>query len=125
VFDEHHLSGNTAAARAGAGAMLIRASAPLTLLADGPTSGCELRLPGRHGWWLLRLGQAGRLDDFTARFAGLTLTGTGPREVLQVDDPEYGRVVFTLDGRVQAQGRTLSPAHWTVQGQRQDWPNHR
>jgi hypothetical protein len=116
VFDEVQLARNTAAARSGNGAMLIRTSGPLEMVQDGPTTGCELRLSGRRGWWLLRLGQAGALDTFKAQFAGLTLIGDDPRAILSVEDPEYGPVTFHPDGTIEAEGRKLSPKDWTVEG---------
>jgi hypothetical protein len=122
AFDEVHLAGDLAAARSGSGAMLIRASGRLELLTEGPTTACELRLTGRTGWWLLRLGHAETLHRFTRRFDALSIGGAGPREDLYVDDPVYGKVVFQADGSVLAEGRMLTPTDWTVQGQRQDWP---
>lgn len=116
VFDEVRLDATGAAARSGGGAVLLRASGVLTLVDEGPTTGCELRLAGRRGWWLIRLGQAGTLDGFVSRFAGLTLTGDDPRAILAVEDPDYGPVTFHPDGTVEAEGRRLSPRDWTVQG---------
>jgi hypothetical protein len=122
AFDETLLDGSTAAARAGQGTMLIRASGPLVMLQDGPTTGCELRLAGRSGWWVLRMGQAASLTGFADRFAGLAPLGKGPRDDLTIEDPDYGPVLFAADGTVRAEGRILTPAQWTVEGQRQDWP---
>ncbi|MEO8243404.1 MAG: hypothetical protein ABI832_13940 [bacterium] len=121
-FDETLLQGDTAAARSGQGAFLLRASAPLDMVTEGPTTGCELRLAGRKGWWLLRMGQAGTVADFTAKFCKLTVQGTGPKADLTIEDPEYGPVFFGADGSVRAEGRALIPADYTVKGQRQDWP---
>lgn len=116
VFDAVHLAGNTAAARSGGGAILIRTSGPPEMVQDGPTTGCELRLAGRRGWWIMRLGRAGALDSFVARHAGLTLTGDDPRAILVVEDPDYGPVTFHPDGTVEAEGRRLAPRDWTVTG---------
>lgn len=117
VFDETRLDGSLAAARAQGGAVLIRASGALRMVQDGPTTGCELRLSGRRGWWLLRTGAASGLDAFVTRFGDIALAGEGPRAVLAVEDPEYGRVVFNPDGTVLAEGRRLDPKAWTVEGQ--------
>ncbi len=123
AFDETHIDGDAAVGRSGKGAMFIRASAPLTLLTEGPTANCELRLPGRQGWWLLRLGSSGGLDAFTTRFTDLTLHAeAGPKGIIRVMDPEYGMVTFNPDGQVQAEGRLLSPRHWTVAGNRTERP---
>ncbi|MDP2087506.1 MAG: hypothetical protein Q8K20_20110 [Gemmobacter sp.] len=118
VFDEVHLTGQTAAARSGDGALLIRTPGPLEKLTEGPTAACELRLAGRHGWWLLRVGRATALDAFVARHGGLNLTGDGPRAMLRVEDAEYGPVVFHPDGRVEAEGRVIDPKGFTVAGTR-------
>jgi hypothetical protein len=122
VFDEVQVDGDRAAATSGLGAVLIRASGRLELLEEGPTSGCELRLPGRQGWWILRLGRSAGLTGFVQRFASLSVTGAGPREDFHVIDPEYGKVSFHADGSIAAEGRLLSPEDWTVQGRRQDRP---
>jgi hypothetical protein len=116
AFDDVQFAGNSAAARSGGGAVLIRTSGPLEMVQDGPTTGCELRLAGRRGWWLLRLGQARALDSFVAHFTGLALIGDDPRAVLSVEDPEYGLVTFHPDGTIDAEGRRLSPKDWTVAG---------
>lgn len=100
--------------------MLVRASGTLELLAEGPTSACELRLAGRGGWWILRLAQSEGLGGFVQRFESLAVSGAGPRDDFHVTDPEYGKVSFHADGSVGAEGRLLSPADWTVQGRRED-----
>ncbi len=117
AFDEAQVAGDTAAARSGRGCALIRAGAALEAVASGPTAGCELRAPGRRTWWLVRAGAAERLADFAGRFAGLTVAG-GPRDDLRVDDPEYGAVHFRADGSVEAEGRRVDPAAFTVRGER-------
>jgi hypothetical protein len=117
VFDEWTLDGTTAAARSGSGAVVLKASAPLTRLTEGPTAWCELRAPGRRGWWLLRAGRADRLAAFAPRFAALTVQG-GPRGTLRVDDPAYGTVLFHDDGTVEAGGARIDPAGFSVAGER-------
>lgn len=116
AFDAARVARDTALARSGNGAILVRASGPLEMLAEGPTTGCELRLAGRQGWWLVRTG-AGNLDAHAARFGRLAAHGTVRGDVT-VDDPEYGLVQFQVDGSVTAEGRTLRPSDWTVQGSR-------
>ena len=122
LLDEHRINGDLACARSGQGAMLLRASGPLELLAQGPTTNCELRLAGRRGWWLLRLGQTDSLNDFFARFGGLSLHGDDPRGELTVNDPEYGKIIFRPDATIQAENRILTPKDWTVPGLRHDRP---
>ncbi|TGD63627.1 hypothetical protein EYC08_12785 [Tabrizicola sp. WMC-M-20] len=120
AFDQIHLQDNLAAAIAGEGAMLIRASGPLMMVADGPTAGCELRLGGRQGWWLVRMGDATPgLEAYVATFSQLALdTDANPRATVTVEDPEYGPVQFHADGRIEAEGRMVNPKDWTVVGHR-------
>ncbi|QYK42713.1 MAG: hypothetical protein KF887_06305 [Paracoccaceae bacterium] len=119
VFDEAQVSGDTAAARKDGGAVMIRTSGPLVPVTEGPTTGCEIRLEGRRGWWVLRLGRAEALAPFAARFAALgPAPGDDPRAIITIDDPDYGRVVFHPDGRVSAEGREIAPKDWTVEGTR-------
>jgi hypothetical protein len=82
-----------------------------------------LRLAGRQGWWLLRLGSQalhGRAPAFAARFAHLAPQGEAG--VIAVEDPDYGPVLFHADGRVAAEGREIDPARMTVTGTRDVLP---
>ncbi|MFN4130222.1 MAG: hypothetical protein ACK4GC_10475, partial [Paracoccaceae bacterium] len=120
VFDDTRQNGDLVAACAGEGALLIHASGPLEMVADGPTAGCELRLTGRHGWWIVRLGELGDgLDTYVAQFSQLCPdAAANPRATVTVDDPEYGPVQFHADGRIAAEGRIVNPKDWTVAGHR-------
>jgi len=51
-------------------------------------------------------------DDFRT----LALADEANGDIL-VDDPEYGRVRFGADGSVEAEGRRLEPAEWTIAGE--------
>jgi len=118
VFDEVHHAGQTAAARSGTGALVIRASQPLQLMSEGPTTRCELRQPGQCGWWIVRLGTATTLTGFLHRFSSLApAPGDDPRAIVTVEDPDYGLVTFHPDGTVEAEGRRLDPKDWSVRGQ--------
>ncbi len=117
AFDRVRIGGNQAVATSGGGALILRASGPLELLGQGPTTGCELRLAGRQGWWIVRLDQSGDPDGFAARFAGLTVVGA-VRGTVRIEDPEYGSVVFHADASIEAEGRRLDPTEWTVTGHR-------
>ena len=120
AFDETRLNGDLAAASAGEGAMLIRASDTLEMVADGPTAGCELRLAGQQGWWIVRMGAKGQgLDAYVAQFSQLSPDAdANPRAKVTVEDPEYGPVHFHADGRIEAEGRVVNPKDWTVAGHR-------
>jgi hypothetical protein len=120
VFEDWDVTGDRAAARSGAGLALIRASGPLALARDGGAAGHELRLAGRNGLWIVRLGIGGDLAAFAARHH-LTPVRTETGEIT-VSDPDYGPVVFTPDARVQAEGRVLDPASWTMAGERRILP---
>jgi hypothetical protein len=118
VFDETRIAGRQAAARSDSGALSLTASGPLIMVQDGPTTGCEVRLDGRHGWWVIRLGSVETLAPFADRFAALAPDpGADPRGSFAVNDPDYGRVVFHPDGTVEAEGRRLAPKDWSVAGQ--------
>lgn len=119
-FDWSDLQGDTALARAGDAHLLLRASGPLEMVTAGPTAGHELRLAGRRGWWLIRLGSVAQHPDFAARFAGLRPEDDG--DTIRVADPDYGTVLFRADGSVAAEGRDLRPGEMTVAGAREVLP---
>ncbi len=116
AFDEWTVQGARAAARSGRGALVLSGSGPLELLRQGGSSGHELRLAGRGGLWLLRLGQAGDLAGFAARHA--LRPELSPDGTIRVMDADYGEVVFAADGTVEAEGRRLDPRDWTLAGTR-------
>lgn len=114
VFDEFRVTADTALARSGQGVAVIRASGDLSLVDKGPTTGCELRLAGRQGRWLMRLASADGLSS-ADRFAGLAPAGD-VRGRITVEDPEYGLVTFENDGTVHAEGRKLELKQFTIAG---------
>ncbi|NEX45413.1 hypothetical protein [Pseudotabrizicola algicola] len=120
AFDDKLLQGDLAAVVADGAGMVIRASGTLEMVAEGPTAGCELRLAGRHGWWIVRMGRAAQgLEAYVAQFAQLTPDqNANVRATVTVEDPEYGTVMFHADGRIEAEGRMVNPKDWTVVGQR-------
>ncbi|MFV0383586.1 hypothetical protein [Paracoccus sp. (in: a-proteobacteria)] len=116
VFDEWQVSGHRAAALSGNGALVLSASGGLGLIRQGGSADHEIRLAGRDGLWLLRLGHADDLPGFAARHrldAVLDVDGT-----IRVDDADYGEVVFHPDGVVKAEGRCLDPRDWGLRGDR-------
>lgn len=122
AFDAADVSGDTATASAGGARLLLKGSGPFEEVTTGPTAGAELRLPGRDGWWLVRLGSATLHGaDFGTRFAGLV-----PQEdaegTITVDDPDYGPVRFHASGGIEAEGRQIDPATFTVEGDRRILP---
>jgi hypothetical protein len=120
-FDAASVEGDTALARAGAAHLMLRGSGPLALVSTGPTAGHELRLAGRDGVWLVRLGSRTlHGGDFARRFAGLAPRSDGG--TITVDDPDYGVVLFHDDGSVEAEGRRLEPAAITITGRRDVLP---
>jgi hypothetical protein len=118
AFEIAHVAGNRAFAQGGDGLLLLKADKDFEPVERGPTAGNELRVPGRQATWIVRLGQAGdhaSLDEFAAVFAQIeVLRGEGGE--LAVSDREYGEILFHSDGRVEAEGRMLDPAEWTVAG---------
>ncbi|WP_245419743.1 hypothetical protein [Phyllobacterium salinisoli] len=124
IFDASDVTGETAVARSGDGLLLLKGSAPLEPVLEGPTAGNEVRLPGHEGVWIIRLGDAGRdgsEEAFAARFAGLTLA-QGENGTLVVSDPDYGPVHFHADGRILAEGRTIDSGKWSVEGSATELP---
>ncbi|WP_425287432.1 hypothetical protein [Paramesorhizobium deserti] len=118
VFDASIISGETAVARSGNGLLLLKGSAPFELVGEGPTTGNEIRLPGRKATWIIRLGDAkrdGSEDTLANSFADLSLS-PGENDGFVMNDPEYGPVVFHADGRITAEGKVLDPAEWSVEG---------
>ncbi len=116
VFDESVVDGQAAFARSGQGALGLIASGPLEQITDGPSAGCELRLAGRRGRWILRVAQTESFHTFRARFGGLRMDGADDK--ITVVDPDYGNVLFRSDGTVEAEGRHLDPSDWTLAGER-------
>ncbi|WP_071795932.1 hypothetical protein [Natronohydrobacter thiooxidans] len=118
-FDAARIQGDTALAQSGQGHLMIRTSAALQVVDHGPTAGHELRLAGRQGWWLIRLGAHALHGDgaaFAQRFSGLTLNEEAG--VIRVEDPDYGEVQFHADGSIRAEGRQLSVSDMTIEGTR-------
>ena len=117
AFDESHVHAHTAFARTGDGLAALIADGPLEEITTGPSAHCELRRAGRHARWLLRLG-AGRLRPPSAPASPPSRSPSTPTAASIVDDPDYGVVEFNPDGTVTAEGRTLDPARWTLEGTR-------
>ena len=120
VFDATLLSGTVAAAQSDQGAVVIHASGSLQMVEDGPTAGCELRLQGRSGWWIVRMGQAAHgLQAYVAQHGKLSPdANANARATVTVEDDEYGPVIFYADGQIEAEGRKINPKDWTVAGHR-------
>lgn len=124
TFDATEVNGSIALASCGDGRVLLKGHAAFLPVAEGPTAGNELRLPGRKAVWIVRLGQSSRhgsLADFATKFAGLALSEE-EGGALGMVDPEYGRLRFLADGRIEAEGRTIDPETWTVAGQATQLP---
>ncbi|MBU1176351.1 MAG: hypothetical protein KKH72_13175 [Alphaproteobacteria bacterium] len=119
-FEDWRLDGDCASARSGKGMLTIKASGPLALQKTGASANAELRLGGRDGVWLVRLGRGGDLAGFAARHAhAIEKDADG---TYRVTDAEYGRVEFRSSGVVAAEGRELDPRTWTMQGERRRLP---
>jgi hypothetical protein len=124
-FDEVRHFGNRLAIRAGRAMALLIGSTDFIRVADGPTAGCELRLPSREARWILRLADGDEnLDGFADRFRGLRAFDAGDGAI-GLDDPDYGRVICRADGKVIAEGRVLDPDCWTHAGRAVALPSGR
>lgn len=117
-FDAVEVKGSAALCKSAGACALLKADKPLRAVTGGPTAGNELRVFGRKATWILRLADTGdmALADFGARFADLSVVD-GPDGELVVEDPDYGTVRFTADGKAIAEGRTVDPAGWSVEGE--------
>lgn len=119
AFDEKQIDAARILLRGGEGMVQLTGNRPFEVVDGGPTRECEVRLAGRETCWLIRLNDDPALTtlaQFASHFAGLQVETWGDG-TLQVCDANYGEVLFYADGRVQAQGRTLDPATWTVDGE--------
>ncbi|MDO1585358.1 hypothetical protein [Rhizobium oryzicola] len=115
-FDETRIHGSTALARSGSGAVVLLGSGALEFVEEGPSAGAELRLNGKKTRWIVRVCEAGDLASAESRYgkleAKLLEDGT-----FVIDDPDYGPVRFRADGSVEAEGRTIARADYTVKGE--------
>ena len=117
-MDEVIYDGNRVFVRAGKGLCLIQGNATLQPVADGPTAGCEIRLSGRSGRWIVRLSslsREGSLAAFAERFKSLACIERGGALVLF--DPDYGEVECGADAVVRTRDCVLDPGRWTIAGE--------
>jgi hypothetical protein len=115
-FDETRVSGSLALARSGNGAVLLRAASDLEFVTEGPSAGAELRQYGQHTRWIVRVCEAGDLNSVESRFGALEAKQDSDGAFV-VEDPEYGTVRFKADGSVEAEGRVIARADYTVKGE--------
>ncbi|WP_371822110.1 hypothetical protein [Martelella soudanensis] len=115
AFDEARIEGNTALALSGGGCVMLKVDTGLQLVTTGPTAGNELRAPGRKATWIVRLGDHDSASALEDAVGALRWVDQANGDIL-VDDPEYGMVRFGADGSVEAEGRRLDPAEWTIEG---------
>ncbi|WP_144409475.1 hypothetical protein [Martelella endophytica] len=119
AFDETVAAPSLACARSGDGFVMVSGTAPLEPIENGPTAGMEIRQTGRRTAWLFRLAESGEVEgglaDFRQRFEALAYA-LAEDGTITVDDPDYGAVAFGTDGTIAAEGRSLNPADWTIEG---------
>lgn len=116
AFDEWQLDERGAVARSGHGVLALTTSAAPALMTCGASAHHELRLAGRKNWWIVRLGRDTSAERFQANYR---LDLVRAQQAWIVEDPEYGRVLFHDDGRVEAEGRSINPDAFTLAGQRE------
>lgn len=122
-MDEVLYEDNRVLVRSGDGLCLLIASGPIERVTTGPTAGCEIRLPGHHGRWVVRLSDIateGSLKAFAERFATFSIADADGKIVL--NDPDFGAVICNTDATVQAGGETLDPKNWTLSGELRSFP---
>ncbi len=115
-FDDWAVDADRASARSGRGLLAIRASGALEQITRGPSAGNELRLAGRDGLWVMRLGTGEDLRTHAARH-DLTPTLHADGRIT-INDADYGVVEFHASGLVTAEDRVLDPMEWHLSGQR-------
>ncbi|MDQ0995055.1 hypothetical protein QFZ34_000232 [Phyllobacterium ifriqiyense] len=115
-FDESHVSGNLAVARSGTGAVLLHASQPLLQVTEGPSANVELRQYGMKTRWIVRVCTSNDLASVEERFGRLDAREESDGTII-IDDPEYGTVRFRADGSIEAEGRVLTRADYSVKGE--------
>jgi hypothetical protein len=123
-MDEVVHDGNRILVRSGDGLCLLVASDPFERVTKGPTAGCEVRLPGHVGRWIVRLSDIateGSLEAFGRRFAGLSAEERDGG-VIVVQDPDFGTVACGSDAVVRTEKETIDPKTWTLSGELTAFP---
>lgn len=115
-FDEARVEGRRAVARAGRGVAVLIGAEPLALATAGPSAGMELRQDGRRTRWIVRVTEAASAAEAEAHFGALAVEEAADG-ALVVEDPDYGAVRFLADGTIEAEGRTLRPADFSIAGE--------
>lgn len=115
AFDESAIHGNLALARCGEGGVMLKGAVDFEPVTQGPFANCEIRQTGEKTQWIIRVCQTESLQSIQNRFGRIALSRRDGGE-FQVDDPEYGSVVFHADGTVEAEGRLISPDDYSIAG---------
>ncbi|WP_137129017.1 hypothetical protein [Rhizobium sp. FY34] len=115
-FEESRVSGHMALARSGKGVALLIGSGTLQPVDHGPSAGAELRIAGRRTRWIVRLTEGEDLSAVEARYGSLAVQA-GEDGTFVIEDPDYGTVRFKADGSVEAEGRIIRRADYTVKGE--------
>ncbi len=116
-FDEVLMQARRIGIRSGEAMAVVLGSQTFEPVTSGPTRNCEVRLPGHKGRWIVRFqdqAMSEELGDFVDRFSAITVQEQGGD--LIVADPVYGSVAFRASGEIEAQGRRLDPARWSIGG---------
>ncbi|VAW14193.1 FIG00985363: hypothetical protein [hydrothermal vent metagenome] len=119
VFDQTLVNGPHAVARMNKGFAFLGGGKDFDLVSKGPMAASELRQNGRKTSWIVRLGTLKTREPIKRvadKFATLEMVEVG-NNVLAIDDPDYGQVLFYPDGRIKAQNRMIDPETWTIAGQ--------
>ncbi|MDR3409582.1 MAG: hypothetical protein P4L87_01330 [Formivibrio sp.] len=122
-FDQVEIHGKTIGVRSGNGMAILIGSSDFIPVQSGPTAGCEVRLPGLKGIWIVRLcddKQTGELKHFTDRFSSLNVQNDNG--TLVINDPAYGQVRFSAEGVIEAESRFINPKTWPIEGISHDLP---
>jgi len=119
AMDEIIHDGNRLVARSDGGLVLFVASGPIERVTEGPTAGCEFRLPGREGTWVVRVSDIpteGSAAAFAARTTGLVADARSDGGLI-LNDPDLGTVRCLPDGMVSAGDTLVDHRLWTMPGE--------
>jgi hypothetical protein len=75
----------------------------------------EIRQYGTKTRWIVRVCQSEDLASVESRFGALAASQQSDGTFV-IEDPEYGTVRFHPDGSVEAEGRTIARAYYSVKG---------
>ena len=87
-----------------------------SLVTEGPSANVEIRQYGMKTRWIVRVCKSHDLTSVEERY-GLSDAREESDGTIVVNDPEYGTVHFRGDGSIEAEGRTITRADYSIKGE--------